>query len=701
MRAALQAALAANLANLWLFVPVLLGSGIWLWFVLPSAPLRLSAVLGGLAIAVGGLALSGMGRRAIMAAGLLLAAGILVAEWRAASVAPPLLHHRLTAWPIEGTIVAREPRDGGAATRLVIERPANGTDSAHRVRILVPGHLSPEFRPGAAVRVPATLGPLPGPVLPYAHDPRRAGWFEGVSGIGRATGPPVLLKRAARPGALAWLDGVRLDIEMHLKQHLPGDHAGLAVALVVGEQGSISPALVDAFRISGLAHLLTVSGFHVSILVAGTYLLARKLMALWPWLVLRAPARAIAALMDGSAGTFYALLSGAEVPAVRAAIMAWVVMLALAAGRNPLSLRLLAFAATLILLARPEVLLSPSFQLSFAAVTGLVLLANSAFGQRVLRPGEDDAPGTRLGRHALALLASGLVAELLLSPIALAHFGRAGLYGVIANLLAIPLTSLLIMPLLGLFGLASLVGLAGVAAVPLGWALGLLAAIAGSVAAWPGATFAVPAIPPVAYALGVAGAILSGLLTGHARWLGGPLLAAGLVLAVAGSRPDLLVSSDGRQAALAGPDGLHALVPHRRGFQWRAWEQAAGRPGGGLIASLPRARCAADHCRLRHGRLDLLLVTDRQPASGRFGAACANADIVVASAALGSGCQPRRMLLDAPALAAMGTVAIEGDSGRIVSSADVAGDHPWSPATLPGTRRDLLGRTIWTGVIAE
>lgn len=691
----------ANRAQLWLFAPVMLGLGIWLWFVLPAAEMRLAAMLAGIAIATLGLGLRGAARPVLVAAGLLLALGIVAAEYRSASVAGPRLYHRLTAWPVAGTIIAREPRDGGASTRLVIERPADGADAVHRVRITLPGHLPPAYRPGAVVRVEATLGPVPGPVLPGAHDPGRAAWFQGIAAVGRATGPPDLLRPAASAGLRARLDGLRQDLEQHLLHHLPGDAGGLAAALVVGEQGNIRPELVDAMRIAGLAHLLTVSGFHVGIVVAGVFLILRHAVALWPWLALRVPGRAVAAIAAALAGTVYALLSGAEVPAVRAAIMAWVVMLALASGRDPLSLRLLAFAAFLILLARPEYLLSPSFQLSFAAVAGLILLAHSRPGQRLLAPRGSDRPAVKAGRYALALVASGLVAELLLSPIALAHFGRSGAYGVLANLVAIPLTSFLIMPLVGLFGLLSVVGLGGIAAVPLAWSLGVMAATGTVVAGLPGASLTVPALPALAFGLGIAGAILMALLSGPLRWVGLPALGMAVLLAIAGPRPDMFVAADGRQVALASDTGLHALRPHRRGFQWQAWERAARRPDGGLLADLGPVRCGQHHCIMERHGLVLLMVTDADLPPGRIDAACASADIVTAPGSVGPGCSPRLMLLDRSALSVTGPVAIDTRRRRIVTGADVAGDHPWSAAMLPGTRTDLLGRRQWTGVIAE
>ncbi len=683
----------------WLFLaaPMALGTGIWLWFALPAAPMRAGALLAGLLLALASLALR-RPRPALTILGLALALGVAAAEYRALSVAPPRLYHRLTAFPVTGEIIAREARNGGAATRLIVRRPGNGTDAPHKVRITFDTRLPPAFRPGATIRVVATLGPFPQPVLPGAHDPARASWFEGLAATGHAMAAPQLLAPAHRPPLLARLDGLRQRLTAFIRQTLPSDPGGLAIALTVGDQGEIRPELAEAMRIAGLAHILTVSGFHIAVVVGGTLLMVRRLVGLWPWLALRLSGRTLGAIAAGLAGSFYALLSGAEVPAIRAAIMAWAVMLALTSGRQAISLRLLAMAAAIILLARPEALLSPGFQLSFAAVAALVAFAESRAGQWLTRP----APGTpalhRAGRYLLALIVTGLVAELVLSPIALAHFGRAGLYGVAANMLAIPLTSLVIMPLIGLFLLASPFGLAPLVAVPLGWALSLLAGIGEQVSGWPHAAVAISAVPPMAYASGMAAALLALLLAGRARLLALPVIAAALLLAIFLPRPDLFVSADARQVALVTADGLHALRPHRRGFQWRAWEQASNRRESVGLAHLPGSRCTASYC-LHHadGRTLLLFRTNTHIVPS---ALCATADIIVAPMPLPPACQPRRARFDSTALVGSGAVAIQG-AHHIRTSADIAGDHPWSPSALPGTRISLLGTREWTGVISE
>jgi competence protein ComEC len=213
-------------------------------------------------------------------------------------------------------------------------------------------------------------------------------------------------------------------------------------------------------RDAGLAHLLSISGLHIAVVVGSVALLMRWLLGLWPWLVLRVPVPTLAlALAAGAlAGLAYTLLAGAQVPTVRAVIAACMVVVGMMLGRQALSLRLLA-AAFAILVVRPEALLGASFQMSFAAVIGIVALYESRLGKWLTAVREDEPWWQWLARAAASLLASGLVAELALSGIGLYHFGRSGLYGIAANLIAIPYTSFVVMPALMLAMLAEALGL--------------------------------------------------------------------------------------------------------------------------------------------------------------------------------------------------------------------------------------------------
>lgn len=697
-RACAGAILAAEQARWILFAPVIFGGGIALWFLLPWVTERQAVVVVGVAIALFGLACDGLGRRVIVAGGLLLAAGVVVAEVRSLSVAQPKLYHRLVTADITGLVEKVERRAGGERTRILLLRDATDIDGATRVTIGFSGEVPPYVRPGARIVVPATLLPIAAPVMPGGYDPVRRAWFDGVAASGRAMGEPRLISSASmRPGG-AFFANLRGDLADYLQKMLPGAAGAVAVALTIGEQGQVPVELVNAMRISGLVHLLTVSGFHVAVVVGGVMLVMRRLLALWPWLALRFSSKALAAIIAGMAGTIYVLLAGADVPAVRAGITAWIVIVAILIGRNPVSLRLIAFAALVILALIPEALMNPSFQLSFGAVTSLVLLRDSRLGPRLFVRAPDEGAVARLGRYVLLLLATGLAVELVITPIVLSHFGRSGLYGILANTLAIPLTSIVIMPLLGLFLLASLVGLGWAVAPLLAWSIDGLNGIALAVSAWPGATVATPMVPLHAYAWGVVGALILGLFVGRLRWLGLPPLVAGILLAFVWPRPDLLIAPDGRQVAIAVDGGLYTLRGHRGGFVVRNWAEATVSPLAGRIHDLGTARCASTLCQVPVGvqKPLWLLAGDSPPV-----AACAAADIVVAPAALPEACAPRWLKIDPVMLVKSGAVAIHADSRRFDSVARHAGDHPWSPSAFPGEQITLLGRSRWVGVLVE
>ena len=201
-----------------------------------------------------------------------------------------------------------------------------------------------------------------------------------------------------------------------------------------------------AMRRSGLTHLLSVSGLHITAVVAAAMLLSLKLLALSERLALRFRLVLVSAGVAAAAGIGYTLLTGAQVPTVRSCVAALLVLRGIALGREAISLRLVAVGALVVLLIRPEALAGPSFQMSFAAVTAIVALHSTHWARRLFERREEGIIGAHRARCS-AIIMTGLAVELALMPMALFHFHRAGLYGVVANIVAIPLTTFVIMPL--------------------------------------------------------------------------------------------------------------------------------------------------------------------------------------------------------------------------------------------------------------
>jgi competence protein ComEC len=449
-------------------------------------------------------------------------------------------------------------------------------------------------------------------------------------------------------------------------------------------------------RDSGLAHLLSISGLHIAVVVGGVALMARMGLALWPWLTLRVPVPTIALGLGALAGIAYTLLAGAQVPTVRSAIAAGIVVLGMMLGRQAISLRLLGAAALAILAVRPEVLLGASFQLSFAAVIGIVALYESRLG-RWLATAQEDAPWWQgLARGAAALLASGLVAELALSGIGLFHFGRGGLYGIGANLIAIPFTSFVVLPALMLALFAEALGLAWLWPLA-GWAMQQLIDLADTTAALPGAVFTA-VVPAPAFALGIAGGLWLALWQSRLRWWGTTPILAAVLIAWTTPMPDLLVSADGRHMALRLADGRGwDILAHSRqrvgDYLLSVWSESIGADAEAALwlGASGSARCSPDACITdvqRGGRRWRVLATTSRALIPRetMAMACATADIVVSDRRLPPWCRPRWLKLDRTALAATGAVTIWLADARIVTARDTVGDRPWQPART-GWRR--------------
>ncbi|KAB7648779.1 DUF4131 domain-containing protein [Polymorphobacter fuscus] len=671
----------AERQSLALWLPVAFAGGVALWFIVPWQVQRLALAL----------AFAGVGAAALLARwrplaalALLALAGMGAAEWRSARVAAPVLDHRQVA-TVSGIVAAVEDRAGRDQLRLLVA-PDAGTGLPPRLRLTVRGPPPPGLAPGARIRLRALLSPPAGAAIPGGYDFARRAWFAGIGATGLPFGRIAIVAPAPpAAGVMAWLDAVRARLTQRIRRAVPGESGAIAAAFVTGDQGAIPLPTAQAMRDSGLAHLLSISGLHIAVVVGGTILLVRRGLALFPHAALRWPVKTIAVGVAALVGVGYTLLAGAEVPTVRTILATLIVLFGMVIGREAFSLRLLAAAAFVILAVRPEALLGPSFQLSFAAVIAIVALYESRLGRWLATPGADEGWGRRLVRHGTAMLVTGLVAELALSSIGLFHFNRAGIYGVFANMVAIPWTSFVIMPLLMLALLADAVGIGGLVWPAVGWAMGWLVALAEATAALPGAVVRMPAMPASAYAFIIAGGLWLALWRTRVRWWGAGVVAAGLVLAMMAPPPDLLVSGDGRHAALRLDDGRLALLRPRTGdFLRDMWGDALATDGDAAFADLPGMACSADACVAhidRDGRRWRLLATLSRDYIGRatFEPACAAADIVVSDRRMPRWCRPRWLRLDRAQLAQSGAVAIWLGSGRVDGANARLGDHPWRP----------------------
>jgi competence protein ComEC len=388
---------------------------------------------------------------------------------------------------------------------------------------------------GTRIAFNARLMPVGGPVVPGGYDAHRAAFFDSIGGSGFVLGR--WTEEAGPPPTSADLAiaRVRAAIVERIMAAEPGEAGAVAAALLVGERSGLSEATNESLRISGLAHILSISGLHMMLVAGSVFFVVRALLALSPRMTLTLPIRKFSAIAALAAVSLYLTLSGGGAATVRSYVMAVIMFAAILVDRPAISMRNLAIAAFIVLAFEPEGVTEPGFQMSFAAVAALIAGWEFWRDRRALRLADDDGlPGLRFVRVAWRAVAgvaiTTLIAGSATAPFAAYHFERVATYSLLGNLLAAPLISAIIMP----FGLLSLVAMPlGLEALPLtvmARGIDILLAISAWVASLPGAEVTAPPIAPASLVLIAGGMLWLCLWRRSWRLLGAPAIAAGLVL---------------------------------------------------------------------------------------------------------------------------------------------------------------------------
>jgi competence protein ComEC len=667
------------------WVPVVLGLGIGWYFLLwqePSVGLLQAAGLGAAALVLAALMLPPDWRVLPLVPALLLA-GLALAGWRAHQVAAPVLGFRYYG-PIEGRVVEID-RSASDAVRLTLDRVVLARMDPDRVpaRVRVSLHSDAEVlepEPGMRVMLTGNLSPPEGPVAPRGYDFRRQAWFEGLGAVGYSRLPLMLLEPAV-PGPALWFARLKMRLAGAIRAGLPGQAGAFAATVMTGDRSGLTKDTSDDLRGANLSHLLAISGLHM-VLVCGTVFGAlRLLLVLVPWLGLRVPARKIAAAAALLAGLFYYLLSGREIPAERAWIMVAVVFGAVMLDRRAISLRSVAVAALVVMVLRPEAMVQPGFQMSFAATVALVSAFNGMRRWQGWRP-------PRWALPAVTVLFSSAVAGAATAPFAAAHFNRIADYGLVANLLSVPLMGAAVMPLAVAWAVLEPLGLGEAVLWLMGWPVRWILGVADRVSGLDGAVTLVTAPGPEVVPLLALGGLMLCLWQGRGRLAGLAPLALALALWSVTGRPDLLIAGEGALLGRIGPEGRALSKPKGDGFAAASWleddgdgalqEEAALRPG------LERGP----------GEVALTLAGLRlRQFSGRGGAeraaaACGSAEIVMLTTAAPEAADC--LIWDAALMRRTGPVAIweTPDGARIETVAGTAGQRLWTGQT--GEVPDLI-----------
>ncbi len=689
----MAAALGSQRGHLFGWVPVLLGAGICGYFSLRYEPAAsLSAFL-----LVLGLLLWAVSRwipeaaQPLVLALALGAGGAGLAGVRTHAVAEPVLSFRYYG-PVEGRIVQID-RSQSEAVRLTLDRVVLARMAPERtpakVRISLHGEqgfIVPE--PGQTVILTGHLSPPSGPVEPSGFSFQRMAWFNGLGAVGY-TRTPVLLAVPAEVGRAGLaVYRTRVAISRYVQEVLTGEVGAFAAAITTGDRSAMGQDSLRALRASNLAHLLAISGMHMGILVGFVFAVLRYGLALVPAIALRWPVKKIAAVLSLVVGAGYLALSGGNVATERAYIMVSVMLVAVLLDRRALSLRSVAIAALIVLVLRPEVVTGPGFQMSFAATTALV----AVFG--TLR--KLDLPRLpRWAKGAGGVFVSSLVAGLATAPIAAFHFNQVSQYGLIANLLSVPLMGVLVMPAAVLAAVLAPLGLAWVGLWFMGLGLRWILFVAHRVSEQEGSLRHVVTPGSEVLVLIVLGALFVILWQGRGRWLGVVPLVAGFALWQVAERPALLIADSGSLIGVMTPQGRVVSKERGESFAVENWLENDGAP---VPQSLAFAREGLHEegrtIRVRIGETEVLAV--RGTTALALVQGCGGADVVITNQDYPA--QPECEVFDIRRLRQSGAVAgwLEEGQLRFVTTRDHTGERLWNTPRLRRTSdpvaRLLAGR---------
>jgi len=698
--------LEAERDRFFLWVPVFLGAGTGAYFALAEEP-TIAFAVAPLMAAIGlFLLLRSRPLGCVLAlAAICAAVGFANVKLRALWVDSPSLLRSTKVVHVVGWVedVAPKPKKGARLTLRLIS-----IDGIPEEQLPFRARVTARFaemgvKTGDAVRLRAVLRPVPEPVAPGGFDFARKAWFERLGAVGFAIGPPTVIADAAPPpfGLRLWagIDSLRQTIGNRIRAALPGPSGTIATALITGERTAIPEDTLSALRHSGLAHVLAISGLHMALMAGTLFWLVRASLALIPSLALRYAIKKWAAFLALVGAAFYLALSGAGIATQRAFIMMAIFFLAIMLDRPALTLRNVAIAALIILLTLPESVLNVSFQMSFAAVVGLVSVYETATSRRrnALDAGILGNGMARAWRYFAGIGLTTLVASLATAPFAAFHFHKLAQFSLLGNLAAMPLVGILIMPMALLALLAMPFGLEAGPLWIMAQGIEFLTAVAGYVSGLDGAVVHVAAMPTHALVLLVVGGLW--LCLWRRPWRSAGLIIAAIGVAIAGNlpRPDVLIEREGKTLAVRTDKGLLAIPTAQRvTYSIDKWLLA---DGDGTVADLGKRtgayRCDEHACVATvKGQAITFL---RHPAALRE--ECRRADIIVSQFPFRRRCPKARVIVDKLDFRREGAHAVylEGEKIRVETVSQRRGSRPWvrsKPAQrkLREDRKRSMGR---------
>ncbi|NDE91550.1 MAG: ComEC family competence protein, partial [Alphaproteobacteria bacterium] len=674
-----------------LWLPVFVGCGIGLYFSWGFEPMLWACIVP----AILSLLLVILLRHATFLYGLvaLLAftSGHLAAKIETLLITQPMLNRDMERAEVTGRVMVINHLPDGY--RLWLEdvqiEGVLQKDTPRKIRVKVKSQKEIPY-PGDWVVLRASLYPLSRPAEPGGFNFRRYAFFQGFGATGytlapwrKAEGmPPSMMQEVA-----LFFERVRVSINQKLYAQGKDRNIAVASALISGDQSTIDKGTMQSMRISGISHILSVSGLHITLVAGIVFYTLRALMALIPWLALQFHIKKIAAFFALLAAMFYTFMCSAPIPAVRSLLMSSLILIAVMVDRRALSMRLVAFAALVSLMISPVSLFDPSFQLSFGAVMALI----AAFEHneiKLMRRFEHAGWLGKVKDFLLGSMASSVVASIATMPFILYYFQQVNWYGVITNLIAVPLSTFLIMPLAVVTALAMPFDLQHWPIIGMNEGIKWMINSAEFVSQWPGAATYHPAMPFYALLLVTFGGLWVCLWKKRWRFLGLIPFVLGSLTFLITPRPDVFVADDGITLAVRLADNRLAVRSKSlEDFTVQSWLQRNGKYAGDFTqmdnwfdvmetGGVEDIQCSGAVCILTRHTHRIAFPMNKEALAGL----CASADLIIAATSASASECPEKTITPQTAEQGGAYALFVNADGIITKRSDLNDQRPWSSA---------------------
>ena len=509
-------------------------------------------------------------------------ASVLAAAWLGFSLLPihgAMFGSPMLARPAYGTYQARVDEvlsETVTETRVILsgitpvgaDRPV----PVRRARVVI--KAGPDLSPGDVISGQFRFAPVPGPVYPGGFDTQFQSYFDGVGAYGNSIKPPILVTLGDEAAPAHIVDAARRGISMRIDAVLSEPAAGIARAIVNGDQSAVTDDARTTMATAGIAHVLSVSGLHLTIVAGGVFWVVRLLLSGFDGLARRVSIKRVAAVAGIGSALFYFAVSGGNVAALRSTLMILLVFGAVLFGRRALTMRNVAIAGIIVIATDPASVFRPSFQLSFAAVVALVGVYENLRSER----NRDVGVLAHAWGYGKGIVVTSLVAGAATLLFSIYHFQQTSPLGVVGNLATLPLVGFVMMPAAAIAMLLMPFGLEGPPLLAMGWSIERMLDVARVVADWSTHLRAAPLLTPWALVFGLVGLAWFAFFKDRWRLLGPALVVPLVAIFAVDQPPDVLIADTTQAIAIRGPSGLELADGKPQSFALNIWRETYAEP---------------------------------------------------------------------------------------------------------------------------